>query len=82
MAKSRVSPLKPVTIPRLELTAALLSTKVGKTVKRELGYKYLKETYWIDSMVSLGYILNDTRRFKIYMANRAMKIREVSTKEQ
>ena len=82
MAKSRVSPLKPVTIPRLELTAALLSTKVGTTANRELEFKNLRNTYWTDSMVSLGYILNDTRRFKIYVANRAKKIREASKKEQ
>ena len=82
MAKSRVSPLKPTTVPRLELTAALLSCNVGALVKSELQIAQLHETYWIDNMVALGYILNDTRRFRIYVANRTRKIRDQTEKEQ
>ena len=36
MAKSRVSPMKTVTIPRLELTAALVSVKVSNFLRKEL----------------------------------------------
>jgi hypothetical protein len=36
MAKARVTPLKPITIPRLELTAALVSVKISAQLKREL----------------------------------------------
>ena len=36
MAKSRVTPLKPITIPRLELTAALVSVKVSAFLPKEL----------------------------------------------
>ena len=35
MGKSRVSPLIPVTIPRLELTAATVSVKVANLFKKE-----------------------------------------------
>ena len=34
MAKARVTPLKPITIPRLELTAALVSVKISAQLKR------------------------------------------------
>ena len=36
MGKSRVAPLKPVTIPRLELTAAVCSVRISQQLRREL----------------------------------------------
>ena len=39
MGKSRVTPLNNVTVPRLELTAALVSTKVSSVLRQELDYK-------------------------------------------
>lgn len=38
MGKSRVAPLKPVTIPRLELTAAMCSVRISQQLCRELEY--------------------------------------------
>ena len=59
MAKSRVSPLKSVTIPRLELTAALVSVKVSTMLHKELEYEKIVDVYWTDSKVVLGYINNE-----------------------
>ena len=74
MAKSRVAPLKPVTIPRLELTAALVSVKVSAILQRELEYEEITETFWTDSKVLIGYISNDARRFHVFVANRVQQI--------
>ena len=82
MGKSRVSPLKSTTVPRLELTAAVLSSNIGLLVKSELAIQGLKDTYWIDNMVVLGYIHNETRRFRIFVANRTRKIRDNTDKSQ
>ena len=51
MAKSRVSPLKATTIPRLELTAATVSVKLGAMLKGELGVDNLRDFYWTDSQI-------------------------------
>jgi len=70
MAKSRFAPLKPVTIPRLELTAALVSVKTSSILQRELEYDQITEVYWTDSKVVIGYINNDARRSHVFVANR------------
>ena len=40
--KSRVAPLKPVSVPRLELTAAVLAAKISQFVIREGDFKFLR----------------------------------------
>ena len=45
IGKSAVSPTKYVSIPRLELTAATLSIKMPKLIKRELDIEDYEETY-------------------------------------
>ena len=58
MGKSRVTPKKYVTIPRLELVAAVLSVKIAALTGRELDIEWENETFWTDSKVVLGYISN------------------------
>ena len=82
MGKSRVAPLKPITIPRLELTAATVSVRVGIMLKEELNINNIKDVYWTDNKIVLGYISNDTRRFRVYVANRVEMIRENTEKAQ
>ena len=66
IGKARVSPLKPITIPRLELTAALVSVKVSCMLQEELDYDDITHVFWTDSKVVLGYIGNDARRFHVF----------------
>ena len=83
MAKSRVPPTKFVSIPRLELTAAALSIKVSAMLRRELTiHPTIKEYFWTDSEVVLGYVNNDAKRFKIFVANRVQLIRQNSDVNQ
>ena len=82
MGKSRVSPLKPTTVPRLELTAATMSAKISAMLVEELRMPHMKVYYWIDNKVVLGYIYNEKRRFRIFVANRIQTIDKYSNKEQ
>ena len=82
IGKAKVSPLRPITIPRLELTAALVSVKVYCTLQEELDYDDITHVFWTDSKVVLGYIGNDARRFHVFVANRVQQIRENTSPDQ
>lgn len=81
MGKARVSPIKAVTIPRLELTAAVLSVRLSSLLQKELEYD-LKQTFWTDSKVVLGYLNNDKKRFHVYVANRVQQIKNKTSSDQ
>lgn len=70
LGKARVAPLKQVTIPRLELTAAVLAVKVDEMLKKELKIQLDNSVFWTDSMTVLKYIKNEDKRFKTFVANR------------
>ncbi|XP_023815989.1 uncharacterized protein LOC111948234 [Oryzias latipes] len=82
MGKARVAPTKVTTIPRLELTAAVVAVRTASFLKKELDIQGLKEYYWTDSKVVLGYINNDARRFHVFVANRIQRIRSTTEPSQ
>ena len=81
MAKSRVTPLKPITVSRLELAAAVVSTNISAFLRKELKYD-LSEVFWTDSKVVLGYLSNEARRFHTFVANRVQLIRDRTSPDQ
>ena len=66
----KVAPMKYITMPRMELVAATLSVKISALLKRELQMNCDKEIFWTDSEVTLGYIRKESKKFKIFVANR------------
>lgn len=75
MGKARVTPLKSVTIPRLELTAAVLAVRVDAMLKAELELELSQSVFWTDSTSVLKYIGNEDKRFHMFVANRVSAIR-------
>ncbi len=82
LGKARVAPLKQVTIPRLELTAAVLAVRVDTMLTAELQLPLMKSCFWTDSTSVLRYIRNDDRRFHTFVANRIATIRRGSDVSQ
>jgi len=69
-------------MPRMELTAAVVSVKVSSLLQREIDYQILKELFWTDSQVVISYICNEARRFHTFVANRVQLIRDHTTTDQ
>ena len=74
-AKSRVCPVNYVSIPRLELVAALLSARMSVMIGRELSLPNISHYFYTDSTTVLGYISNESKRFHTFVANRVQQIR-------
>ena len=70
IGKARVAPLKAVSIPRLELTAAVLSVRLYLLVTKELDLPNCNCVFWTDSTATLQCIQNNTKRFPVFVANR------------
>ena len=72
-----VTPLKITTIPRLGLTVAIVSAKVGVMLQEEFNYTNLKQYFCTDSkeVPVFGCIDNDTKRFHTFVTNRVQMIR-------
>lgn len=80
--KSRLAPLKQLTIPRLELSAAVVATRLDKMVRKEIGIQVDQSIFWTDTTCVLGYIANEDKRFHTFVANRVAAIQEVTSPSQ
>ena len=81
-SKSKAKPVRPISIPRLELQAAVLSVRIYQVCREELTCKIDRVVFWTDSQTTLQYIKNESRRFHTYAANRIAEIREITSPDQ
>ena len=80
--KSRVAPIKSVSVPRLELTAAVLAAKMTNFVVNELDISFSKVILWTDSTVVLRCLRSTSIRFTTFVANRLEVLHALTTVEQ
>ena len=75
MAKNRVAPLKSLTLPQLELMAALVGARLSSHILETL--PTLNVTFWSDTQIVLHW-LTTTKALKRFVRSRVEEIKQLS----
>ena len=78
MARSRVAPKKQLSMPRLELCAALTGAQLAVMLERELTLSLTRTTLWSDSTTVLAWLRSESCRFKVFVGTRVAEIQELT----
>ena len=73
LGKSRVAPLKQLSVPKLELEAALLGVRLLQVVRKAFDQNFRFVTFWTDSCVVLDWIQNQ-KKLKSFVTQRVNEI--------
>jgi hypothetical protein len=76
VSKNRVAPIKPVTIPRLELCGALLGASLCTKVLESLAFPIDNYYFWCDSTIVLSRLSMSPSLLKPFVRNRVDEIQE------
>ncbi len=76
MARSKVAQLQYLSIPRLELNACLMATRLANTIRKELQFEIRNVILCTDSTTNLRWFNSKDCRFVVYVANRVGEILE------
>ncbi|GBN10056.1 hypothetical protein AVEN_19512-1 [Araneus ventricosus] len=76
-AKTRVAPLKPLTIPRLKSLACCIDARLVNSIRDALNLPNIKVTFWSNSKVALWWI-KEHGDWSVFITNRVQEIRQLT----
>ena len=82
LSKTRVAKLKPSTVPRQELCAAVLLTELMTEVKEILQIPEEDIFCWSDSSIVLSWLDGHPRDYKVFITNRIQSVLQASSPQQ
>ena len=74
MGKCRVAPMRHLSIPRLELQAAVMAVRLKEQIVKEHEMKINSCSFWSDSTTVLQWIHSSHRKQQVFVANRVAEI--------
>lgn len=81
-SKTRVAPLKQITLPRLELCGATLAAQLTQKALMALKLHKFNNYYWTDSTIVLSWLASRSSNWSTFISNRVAKIQRLSSMEE
>ena len=78
MSETRVAPVRKISLPRLELMAAVITARLFSSVKDAIDCHINGIVCWRDNSLTLNWMRGSATRWKPFVGNRAIEIQSFS----